>query len=107
MDIKTYGLSDRETAAAAMIFAKEEMTDGCYNLHSLIDNEGEDNEVDHREDIGAWYEMINPGITPEWVKHQAQGFIDDLDWKEWCIMGVYETKKPHEVCGIIAFKNYQ
>ena len=74
---------------------------------SLIDNEGEDNEVDHRKDIGAWYEMLNPGITPEWVKHQAQGFIDDLDWKEWCIMGVYETMPSHEVCGIIAFKNYQ
>ena len=107
MDIKTYGLSDRETAAAAMIFAKEEMTDGCYNLHSLIGNEGEDDEVDYRTDIAEWYDMMNPCITPEWVKHQAQGFVDEAYADGWCIMGVYETLPTHEVCGIIAFKNYQ
>ena len=107
MDIKTYGLSDRETAAAAMIFAKEEMTDGCYNLHSLIDNEGEDDEVNYMEDIAEWYDMLNPGVTPDWVKHQAQGFVDDMLAEGWCVMGVYETPSPHEVCGIIAFNNYQ
>lgn len=107
MDIKAYGLSDRETAAAAMIFANEEMTDGCFNLHSLIDNEGEDDEVDYRKDIAEWYEVMGDTMAPDWVKHQAQGFIDDLDWNEWCIMGVYETKPNHEVCGIIAFSNYQ
>lgn len=107
MDIKAYGLSDRETAAAAMIFAKEYMTDGCYNLHSLIDNEGEDDEEDYRKDIAKWYEVMGDTMASDWVKHQAQGFIDDLDWNEWCIMGVYEALPNHEVCGIIAFKDYQ
>lgn len=96
MKLESFAMSDNEVLRALRMFVDETWDDGLFHLKS-IESIAEDG-----EDVAGFIEHNSNMEVPHETLVQAEKFVMGFD-NDWIVYALY---MPGEVCGLIAFSDW-